>query len=158
MPPNGHVSWSVPYKPGTLLARAFDRTRKTIATDTVQTTGAPAALRLQADRRTIVDDGEDVLPLAVSVVDTRGRVVPTASNMVTFSVIGPAEIVGVGNGDPSDHSPDKANRRRAFNGRCLALVGAGTGRGRIVVTARGPGLKSATFVIRSVAGHIAEVK
>jgi len=158
MPASGHVSWAVPYAPGTLLARAFDGTGKTLATDIVQTTGTPAALRLQAERHDIVADGEDVLPLAVSIVDTRGRVVPTASSMVTFTVTGQAEITGVGNGDPSDHSPDKTNRRRAFNGRCLALVGASTKTGRIVVTARSPGLRPATFVLRSVADHIAEVQ
>ncbi|MCW3061812.1 MAG: Beta-galactosidase/beta-glucuronidase [Capsulimonas sp.] len=145
----GHVSWSVPYAPGTLMVKAYDKAGKLIATDTEVTSGAPSALRLSANDTTILADGEDVLPVAVTVIDAHGHFMPTASNQVTFSVTGPGRIVGVGNGDPSDHSPDKATQRRAFNGHCLVDVGA-KGPGKIVVTARAPGLAPATFVIRAV--------
>jgi len=43
----------------------------------------------------------------VSVVDEQGRVVPAAANPVTFKLEGPGRIIGVGNGDPSSHEPDK---------------------------------------------------
>ncbi|BDI34237.1 beta-galactosidase [Capsulimonas corticalis] len=146
----GHVSWSVPYTPGTLTAKAYDKAGKLIAADTEVTAGAPAALRLSADDTTVLADGEDVLPVAVTVVDAHGHFTPTASNPVTFSVAGPGRIVGVGNGDPSDHSPDKATQRRAFNGHCLVDVSA-RGPGKIVVTASAPGLTPATFVVRAAA-------
>jgi len=47
------------------------------------------------------------------IVDKNGLLVPTASNNITFSVSGlkGAKIVGVGNGDPSSHQPDKADYR-----------------------------------------------
>jgi len=80
---------------------------------------------------------------------------PTASNLVTFSVTGLGRIVGVGNGDPSDHSPDKAAQRRAFNGRCLTIVGADRP-GQITITAKAPGLAPATFVVQAVAGQFSE--
>jgi len=151
----GHVSWSVPYTPGTLVVKAYDKAGKLIATDTVATAGAPAALRLSADDTAILADGEDVLPVAVTVVDAQGHFMPTASNLVTFSVTGLGRIVGVGNGDPSDHSPDKAAQRRAFNGRCLTIVGADRP-GQITITAKAPGLAPATFVVQAVAGQFSE--
>ena len=50
VPQLGHVEWDVPYAPGTLEARGYrgrqDRSRR----DRVETTGAPAALRLTTDR------------------------------------------------------------------------------------------------------------
>jgi beta-galactosidase len=151
-----HVSWSVPYTPGTLVAKAYDRAGQIVATDTVTTAGAPSALRLSADQTTIIADGEEVIPIAVSVVDSQGHFVPTASDLVTFSVSGPGRIVGVGNGDPSDHASDKASQRRSFNGHCLAVVGADR-TGSIAVTARAPGLAPATIVLRAVAGATPEV-
>ena len=111
VPKLGHVEWSVPYAPGVLEARGT-KGGKPFASERVETTGAPAALRLVADDRKILADGEDVAVVRVEVVDAKGRVVPTASNDVRFAVAGAATIGGVGNGDPSDHDPDKADHRK----------------------------------------------
>lgn len=142
MPRYGHLEWSVPYEPGELVAKGY-RGGRLIASDKVSTTGAPFALRLTTDRTKVLADGEDVTVVFVEVVDSKGRVVPTASNLVRFSVSGPAQVVGVGNGDPSSHEPDKASQRRAFNGRCMALIGAGVRGGGIVLRAESAGLKGA---------------
>jgi beta-galactosidase len=138
----------VPYAPGTLEARAYTSGRL-IATDRVETTGAPAALRLKTDRTTLTADDEDVTVVEVDVVDAQGRIVPIADNRTTFSVSGAGQIAGVGNGDPSDHDPDKADNRRAFNGRCAVLVGATDQAGSIHLTATSPGLASAHLDLRS---------
>jgi beta-galactosidase len=79
------------------------------------------------------------------VVDAQGRIVPTAANAVTFTIAGAGHIAGVGNGDPSDHDPDKADHRRAFNGKCLVIVGANEQSGSITLTANSPGLKAAAL-------------
>jgi beta-galactosidase len=144
MPRNGHLSWSVPYRPGTLEAKAYTDDRL-IASDKVETTGAPMQLRLSTDRTTLTADGEDVTMIAVSVLDAQGRVVPIADNEVNFSVTGDGHVVGVGNGDPGNHDPDKAGHRRAFNGLCMVIVGAGEKHGRIHLTASSPGLQSASL-------------
>ena len=123
MRPNEHLDWTVPYAPGTLSARGYHG-ETVAATDTVTTTGAPAALRLTTNRTTLTADGEDLTPVEVDVLDAQGRVVPTADNRVTFSVRGAGLIAGVGNGDPGDHDPDKGTARKAFNGKCLVIVGA----------------------------------
>ena len=143
MPANGHLAWSVPYAPGTLEARGFDAAGKIIATDKVETTGAPAGLRLTTDRTALTADGEDLTMVEVDVVDAQGRVVPTADNLVTFQVTGAGRIAGVGNGDPSDHDPDQAPYRHAFGGKCLVIVGAGERPGNIRLTAMASGLKGA---------------
>ena len=60
--------------------------------------------------------------IRVAIKDAKGRVVPTADNLVKFSIEGPGKIIGTGNGNPSSHEPDKASQRKAFNGYCLVLV------------------------------------
>ncbi len=145
MPKNGHLEWNVPYAPGTLTATGYDATGKVIATDKVETTGAPAALKLSTDRTTLTADGEDLTMIEVDVVDAQGRIVPTAANPVTFTVTGAGHVAGVGNGDPTDHDPDKASQRKAFNGKCLVIVGAGEQPGGITLTAAAPGLQPATL-------------
>jgi beta-galactosidase len=102
---NSHLTWMVKYEPGTLSAKG-DNGGKVIAETKVETTGAPAAVRLAPDRSTINADGEDVSVFTVSVTDARGRIVPVATNLVHFELSGPGRIIGVGNGDPSCHEPD----------------------------------------------------
>jgi beta-galactosidase len=52
-------------------------------------------------------DREDVSIITVQANDAQGRTVPTANNNITFELSGPGKIIGVGNGDPSSHEPDK---------------------------------------------------
>ena len=54
--------------------------------------------------------------------DAQGRVVPTASNPFKFSVRGNAELVGVCNGDPTDHASLKGSEMKAFAGLAQAIV------------------------------------
>ncbi len=57
---------------------------------------------------------------------------------------GPAKILGVGNGDPSSHEPDKASSRSVFNGLAQVLVQSASEPGPIALTATSPGLESAS--------------
>ena len=88
MAPVSQLKWKVKYAPGTLAARAY-RGGAVVAETHVETTGAPTALRLTADRTAIRADGEDVAVVTVAVVDAGGRVVPTANVPVAFSLGGP---------------------------------------------------------------------
>lgn len=151
MPKYGHLEWSVPYAAGALQARGYNTVGggAVAARDHVETTGPPAALVLTTDRKTLTADGEDVTMVAVSVVDARGRVVPTADDLVQFTTSGGAAVVaGVGNGDASSHEPDRASQRHAFNGLCMAIVQAGDQTGETILTASAPGLKAASITIR----------
>jgi beta-galactosidase len=105
MPRNGHLQWNVKYTPGMLIARGFTGGRA-VAEETVQTTGAPAALKLMPDRASLTAGDEDVSIIKVAVTDANGRIMPLASNMIDFELSGPGRILGVGNGDPSCHEPD----------------------------------------------------
>jgi beta-galactosidase len=107
MPKNSHLQWGVNYAPGTLAAKGY-REGKVIAEEKVETTGAPAAVRLSPDRVAIHADGEDLSIITVAITDAQGRVVPTADNSVSFELAGPGKIIGVGNGDPISHEFDVA--------------------------------------------------
>jgi beta-galactosidase len=145
---NRHVEWQVAYAPGTLEVRGVTRDG-TQLTAKRETTGAPAAIRLKPDRATIHADGEDVALIAVEILDAQGRIVPTAGNQVSFAVSGPGKIIGVGNGDPTSHEPDKASARRAFNGLCAAIVQAFKMPGSIRVDATSAGLVAASLIVEA---------
>ena len=122
------VTWDVPYTPGTLTAQAYrDNSSAVCAQTSVATTDAPAALRLSirdgVGATGIALDGADVALIMAEVVDAKGRVVPVASNVLSFSVNSTwTRIIGTGNGNPASHTPDKSPTREAFNGLAIVIV------------------------------------
>jgi beta-galactosidase len=147
MPEYGHLAWNVKYSPGTLAAKGYDRADRIAATEMVETTGAPASIALEPDRSTIKADGRDVALVTVNIIDSKGRIVPVAANTVIFQISGTGRLIGVGNGNPSSHEPDKGSRRSAFHGLCLAIVQAGRAAGGIELRAESPGLQPASVSI-----------
>ena len=145
MPLNSELKWSVKYTPGTLLAKGY-KGGQVIAQDKVETTGAPARIKLLPDRASIDADGQDISIIKVAVTDAGGRMVPTAGNLIDFDLAGPGKIIGVGNGDPSCHEPDVYItgqwKRSVFNGLAEVIVQAGKEPGTIALTARADGLDS----------------
>ncbi len=141
MPKHGHLEWKVGYVPGELKAIGRNE-RREAAVCVVETTGAPAGLRLAPEKRALKADGCETSVVRVSIVDDNGRVVPTADNDIVFSVEGPGKILGVGNGNPYSHEPNKARTRRAFNGYCAAIIQSGREEGKIVLKAASSGLIS----------------
>jgi beta-galactosidase len=106
MEKDSHLEWKVKYQPGTLLARGY-KNGKEVAAESIETAGELAAIQLTAYRAIIKADGEDISVITVQVNDSNGRCVPTAKNEIIFAIEGPGKIIGVGNGDPSSHEPDR---------------------------------------------------
>lgn len=146
---------SVPFIPGNLTAVAYDRSGSVVAVDTVVTTGAPVALTLSLEDnngRPYTADGDDVALVRCAVVDSVGRLVPGASNQVTFTVSGPGNVYGVGNGDPANLTPDKIGQKdlpygavwtiNTYMGLARAIVVPEPGQvGEVIVHATAPRLR-----------------
>ncbi len=143
------LTWmDVRYEPGTLKVVAYKNGRKW-AEDIVETTGAPAGLKASVDRGEILGDGRDLAYVTVVVADKKGRKVPTAGNRLKFSVSGNAEIVGVCNGDPTDHDSMKGDTIRAFAGMAQVILRSkrdSSGKATLKIT--GEGLPAETVEIK----------
>jgi beta-galactosidase len=145
--PYAKLIWKLIYKPGKLEARGY-KGGKLVTSDIVETTTAPAQLALNSDCNVLKANDCDVAVIQVAIKDSKGRVVPVADNLVTFSIAGPGKIIGTGNGNPSSHEPDKASQRKAFNGYCLVLVQSYKQAGEIRLKATSQTLKGDELVIK----------
>ncbi|HEU5125861.1 MAG TPA: glycoside hydrolase family 2 TIM barrel-domain containing protein [Verrucomicrobiae bacterium] len=143
-------SWKVPYAPGILKAIGRNN-RKIAATQELSTAGAPAKILLSADRNQLTPAWDDVCTVNVSVVDQNGVLIPNASDLIEFRIEGPAVIAAVDNGDNASHEPFQAMERRAYQGRCIAMIKANAEHGRITLTASAAGLKTASLSIQAAA-------
>ena len=140
----------VVYEPGTLKVVTY-KNGKVWATDEVKTAGAPAKLKLEADRPTIGADGKDLSFVTVTVTDKHGVMAPRADNRIRFETEGPGEIVATDNGDPTSLESFQSPERKAFNGLCLVIIRGKPGQpGTIRLTAKADGLKSETVFIKTV--------
>jgi beta-galactosidase len=152
MPRNRHLQWSVPYQPGSIQAVGY-RNGKRITT-TIETNTEAYEIKVSADRTSMFADGKDATVVNVTVLDKQGREVPTTNNLVQFSVVGDAKIIGVGNGDPSSHEADKCDngscQRHLFNGKCQLILQSGKAAGRVVVTASSAGLQPASITVETI--------
>lgn len=131
------------YEPGEVRVRTW-RDGQPWADATVETTGAPARLVLEADRDRIGNDGRDLSFVTLRVLDAQGRPIRNADSHVRFEVHGPAELVATDNGDPRDLVAFPSPTRQAFSGLALAIVRGRAGQsGTAVVRVHGDGLASA---------------
>jgi beta-galactosidase len=139
----------VNYEPGELRVVAY-KGGQPWATDTVRSTGPATALVLSVDRSAIRADGRDLAYITAQVVDSRGDRVPTANNLVRFTVSGAGLVAATGNGDPTDHDSFQSSQCKAFHGQCLLIVRSAQGnRGPIRVTVESESLQGAGLELTS---------
>ncbi len=141
-----YLVWRVPWQAGTLQA-VGKRNGKEI-TDEVKTAGPPAAITLEADRKTIRADGKDLSFITVTITDKEGVPVPDADNLIKFELDGAMTIAGVDNGCQTSMEPFKADHRKAFNGKCLVILQSSGKNGTTTLTAISEGLKTASVEVR----------
>ncbi len=155
-----HLSWQVPYEPGTLKA-VGKKAGKVVAEDTVETTGAPARLELVADRTTIRPDGQDLAFVTVRVLDAKGRLCRSAGNLaVQFDLSGGGAIAGIDNGDPTNHEPFKgptktAASHKTFNGLAIVVVRAPRTGAFLMLKAQAAGVAPATVRVSTMVTGVA---
>lgn len=143
-----HLQWDIPYQPGVIKA-VGTKNGKVVCIEELRTSEMPYALRLSSDYDTIYVTERGVSIIKVEVVDRRGNVVPTADNLIEFSIDGAGQIIGIDNGNPTDHTSVKSLRRRAYNGLALVIIQSLKNKGIINLKAKSEGLKEASITIYS---------
>ncbi len=138
-----HVQWRVPFEPGTLKAVSL-RDGKKVTEKLIKTAGSPSSIQLSADRNVIDANGRDLSFISVTIHDEDGYPIPNADNEIIFSVTGNGKLRAVDNGDPVSHESFIGTKRKAFNGKCLAIIQSTEEIGEIQLTASSDGLKSGT--------------
>jgi beta-galactosidase len=137
----------VPYEPGELKAIAYKNGQK-IGEAVMRTTGDPAAIGLTPDRSQLTASGDDLCYVTVEARDAKGGLCPLADNLVKFEVEGPAEIAGVGNGNPMSQEPVVADHRKLFYGKAMLVLRTKAGQGgKVKITATADGLPPATATV-----------
>jgi beta-galactosidase len=141
---------NVKYEPGTIKVVAYDNAGKPVAEKSVTTAGNPYAIKLEADRKTITADGDDLSYVTVSVVDKNGNPCPTAINQLQFKTKGAGLFRAVCNGDATSLEQFHLPTMKAFSGKLVVTVQSTTTEGDIELTVTGKSLKMGKIIIQSI--------
>ncbi|WP_243739344.1 sugar-binding domain-containing protein [Flavicella sediminum] len=143
-----YQTWNVVYNPGELKAISY-KNGKIIAEKIVRTAGKPSKIKIETRRTEMKANGQDLIYVECAIFDKEGNEVPTANNLLEFDIEGAATIAGVGNGDNMGLEPFKANKRTAFNGKCLVILQSTKESGSIKLTVNSKGLESSIINLKS---------
>lgn len=141
-----HLVWDVEYQPGEIKVVGI-RDSLTFE-DVIRTADSPAQLRATVDRPEFRAIPADVAHVTVEVLDTNGNICPITDNLVRFTVKG-GRLVGVENGNMMDLGSPLASERKAWSGKCLAIVAADRP-GPVTLVAESDGLQPAEITFTAV--------
>lgn len=87
------------------------------ASDVVRTAGGVSKIDLSVDY-----NGRELIYVTAALLDDAGQLVPAASNEISFTVSGQAEILATDAGDPTSHSSFRSPSIKAFGGLASVIV------------------------------------
>ena len=123
-----HVSWRVKFEPGEVMVVARKNGQVTLH-QSIHTAGAPHHIQLDIDYK-----GKNLTFVQATVVDKDGNRCPWAENALQFKGTAGAKVVATDNGCQTSMERFTSPVRKAFFGRCIAVV---KGRGMLTVGAVG---------------------
>lgn len=139
-------AYTVAYAAGTIVANGYDDSGNLIAQDIQYTAGTPAKLALSSDKTAVNTASDDLVYITCDVLDKNGTLCPTASNSVTFTVVG-GTIIGTDNGHGANVEKLSGSTHSAFSGKCLCVVKHDGASGAMKITATANGLTAGTISV-----------
>ncbi len=142
------ATFSVPYTKGFLKATGVENDKE-IESTTLRTSGNAEKIKLIADRKQILANGQDLCYVNVDITDNAGINQPNATNRLYFKIEGHGVIAGVDNADLKDEEGYVSDTRKAWKGRALVVIKSTRGSGDIKLIVTSPGLSEAVLNIKS---------
>ncbi len=144
-----YVRWELPFRAGKIQATGYKNGKK-VTEHILTTAGTAVAMSISANKKMLLANKEDVALLEVTIVDAKGVPVPDAVNEISVEVTGPAKLIGIDNGNQSDVTPFKTNKRLAFEGKLLITIQATAVKGPVKIELQSAGLKPAEYSLQAI--------
>lgn len=144
----GWLKFSMPWRSGTLKA-VGGKDGKELCTFSLKTAGPAARVTPVPEKLRLKADGKDICHIPFYITDKAGVRVPTAQNEVTFTLTGPARLLGMENGQSDGNINYQDNKHEVRKGRALAIIQSTRKAGNVTIKATAPNLKSATVTLKT---------
>ncbi len=141
------VKYQNTYRPGELVAVAYDATGNEIGRNSLKTASDETILSVNPEETMIAADGLDIVYVTVNVTDNDGIVKMLDEKTVKVSVEGAGELIAVGSGKVDTTEKFDADTYTTHEGRMIAVIRSNGKQGVIKVTAEAEGLSVASCEI-----------
>ncbi|WP_406843927.1 glycoside hydrolase family 2 TIM barrel-domain containing protein [Flavobacterium soyae] len=143
------ATFSIPYSPGVLKAVGVENDKE-VESAILQTAGDVAKIKLTADRKEILANGQDLSYITIEITDKDGIFQPNAANRLDFKIEGPGVIAGVDNADIKDTEQYVGNTRKAWHGRALVVIKSNHQADEIKLSVTSNGLEGKNIIVKSI--------
>jgi len=142
------ATFKVPYQPGTLKVIGI-KDGKEMESKQLITTGAPAKIKLIADRKSIKANRNDLSYVKIAITDAQGNIIPNATIPVKLTVSGDGEIAGSGSAAPNDMESVNSPVCKTYRGQAVTILRplANNKKGSIKLKVDAAGLSSGELVV-----------
>ncbi len=134
------------YEPGKVEAVSYVGGVE-VSRDSIETVGAPAALRLVPERKSLPADGHSIAYVGVEVIDEKGRVIPDAAVLLNATLEGAGVLSGFGSGNPVTAENYTKGTFTTYRGRAMAVIRSGYEPGEAVLKVTAEGMEPLTVII-----------
>ena len=149
------ILWdNVPYGKGGSLVAVARNGGKEVARHRIETAGRAVALRVEVENEAWKADGMSLQYLRVYAIDSKGRVVPSASQPVTFTVEGEAHLLATDNGDQYTSETFLSPTRALHGGFVMGIIRSTHRAGKVRVRLASEGMKPVTLQLRTLPNDI----
>lgn len=114
-----HIWENIKFVKGELKAVAVSNPK---LVDVVKTASYPVDLLIEPEKTSISADGEEVVYIRCTAVDSNGVVCPKANFRLDFETLGACEYLASDNGDPTDLRIFSKPYCNLFNGKCMIIL------------------------------------
>ncbi|WP_291125909.1 sugar-binding domain-containing protein [Flavobacterium sp. UBA6031] len=142
------ATFAISYSEGLIKAVGVENDKE-MESIVLQTAGDAAKMKLTADRKEILANGQDLSYITVEITDKDGIFQPNAANRLHFKIEGPGTIAGVANADMKDTDPYVSNTHKAWKGRALVVIRSNHQAGEIKLSVTSNGLEEKSIIVKS---------
>ncbi len=141
--------FTLPFKKGTLKAEGLEN-GEVKETMTLASASEPIAIRTIVENREMKANGEDLSFVQVEVIDKDGRICPNTAVELDVSVAGQGQLAAMGNADIKDTDSYVDATHKTWKGRALIVIRSTHKAGKVKLTVKSKGLKTASETILSI--------
>lgn len=116
------IAWEVPFNPGELLVKGYDKNDNIVSEYKLETPGPAADLKIQTDKRSSVESIKEIIHLDIVLTDKQGNRITDDDREVSIEIDGPAKLLGLESGDLSSHESYQAKERNTYKGQLRAYI------------------------------------
>lgn len=116
------ATYTTIYKPGVLHAKAYNMMHQCVGESSLETAAEQSVITVTAEKQRLKTDGKSIVHLRAAITDEKGIVKMVEDKKIKVVVMGAAELIAVGSGNPITTEPYDGDSYTTYHGTMMAVI------------------------------------